>query len=354
MKRLTYISEYARYLTKGEIERIGEVSVKNNSRDQITGALLVFDGKFFQILEGDDAVLEQTYQRILDDPRHTNVLCLNVENQILERRFPDWGMKVIQLDESNDILLEPVKSILSSLTKSHRILEAYTQPTLLDMVRAGADPLKVTPSKADRIVMFSDVVSFTSISESRSGEDVHLILDTFFTAADKAVLRNGGQMNKYTGDGFLAYFDGRDGDRAVAAALDLLTQVKEARHAGMQKNDARTLLHCGIGMARGMTVLGNFGGGKKLEYTLHGDAVNTASRLQDFSRKVPYHIILTDDVRASLSGDWTAVSVGRYTPRGKLAPVRVLTIDHPENRKQNGMVRVSEYVRGLLRTAGAA
>ena len=119
MKRLTYISNFSRSLSKKEIESIGNISQTNNSREGITGVLLSCNGIFFQILEGEEDRIDRLYQRILHDDRHNQILCLKSELNVPERRFPDWSMEVILLDDNNDIILQPIKVLLQTLGESH-------------------------------------------------------------------------------------------------------------------------------------------------------------------------------------------------------------------------------------------
>ncbi|HNA79297.1 MAG TPA: BLUF domain-containing protein, partial [Turneriella sp.] len=100
MKRLTYISSFSRPMSNKEIDEIGERSVKNNTRDGLTGVLFCFNNIFYQILEGPEDALNRCYARILKDSRHTDIFCLEVEN-ITTRQYGDWAMKTVRLDESN-------------------------------------------------------------------------------------------------------------------------------------------------------------------------------------------------------------------------------------------------------------
>ena len=150
MKRLTYISKFARSLTKKEIDSIGNISQTNNSREGITGVLLCCSGIFFQILEGEEDRIDTLYKRILEDDRHNQILCLKSELNVLHRRFPDWSMEVIVLDENNDILLQPIKILLQTLADSQTILASYTQSGVLQAIANGINPLTLVPRYTDK------------------------------------------------------------------------------------------------------------------------------------------------------------------------------------------------------------
>ncbi|MBI3396089.1 MAG: BLUF domain-containing protein [Spirochaetia bacterium] len=333
MKRLTYISEFTQNLSKEEIQAIGDVSVKNNQRDQLTGALLVFDRKFFQILEGPESAIDITYKRILGDPRHANVRCLEVENNISGRRFPDWGMKVVQLDETTEALFAPIKSILATMSRSHHILEVYTQPEILSMMQNGIDPMEVPLAAGSKTMIFSDVASFTTISERIKTGHVNDLLNIYFDAANKSIQRHGGHMNKFTGDGFLAYFDDGHETEALSACVEFLSSVKEIREKASASSVER-LLFAGVGAARGPVVLGNFGSSIKKEFTVHGEAVNTAARLESFTRKIDSYLALSERFATKVKSQWPVKAVARYKPKGKEEVLRVYTVNHASVQKE--------------------
>ena len=117
MKRLIYISRATQDFTAQEIEAIGEVSANNNQRNEITGVLLFIQGIFFQILEGGTQDIDQVYAKILQDSRHDQILCLKAEEHAHTRLFPEWSMRVINLEQGyNDVLFYPIKTLLHTLT----------------------------------------------------------------------------------------------------------------------------------------------------------------------------------------------------------------------------------------------
>ena len=177
MKRLTYISKFARSLTKKEIDSIGNISQTNNSREGITGVLLCCNGIFFQILEDD---------------RHNQILCLKSELNVAQRRFPDWSMEVIVLDENNDILLQPIKILLQTLADSQTILASYTQSGVLQAIANGINPLTLVPRYTEKIIFFADIISFTSITEKLEVAAVVDLLNQFFTICTRAITSRGG------------------------------------------------------------------------------------------------------------------------------------------------------------------
>lgn len=350
MKRLTYISRFSRDLSPAEISKIGEISQRNNQRDQITGVLLCFNQIFFQILEGEETKIEKVYEKILVDHRHTDILCLKMENDIPERMFPDWDMKVIILDEDEDLLIQPIKALLKTLIESHRILEKYTQSTILKIISNGVNPLTVSPQKLDRIILFCDIFSFSTIAEHLPGEDVVNLVNQFLSSCTNLITARGGEVTKFMGDCIMAYFDGQEGDAALEASLNILAEMELLRNSAPAKSPLK-ILYSGIGLARGSVIEGNIGAGVKMDYTVIGDAVNAASRLESLTREFPYFLIFSEEVKESTQSPWQFIHIGEVQAKGKEKPISIYSLHDPVTAKPaTEMLRakIKNYLAGEI------
>jgi adenylate cyclase len=164
-------------------------------------------------------------------------------------------------------------------------------------------------------VMFVDIRSFTSAARSRTPAEVVERLDAVFEILVDAVDRHNGIVNKFLGDGLLAIFgapidDPLEAANAVAAAREMLTSI-EASNAGHAWP-----IRLGIGIHIGQAVAGTVGSPRRKEYTVIGDTVNLASRLERLNKEVGSQLIVSDTVREA-AGD----AVGEALPLGPL-PVR--------------------------------
>ena len=326
MKRLTYISKFSRFLTQQDIENIGLVSARNNRQNNITGVLLCLAGIFFQILEGDEEQIDEVYQKILRDDRHIEILCLKLEADIEERLFPDWSMKTINLDDNNDLLIRPIKTLLQNVTESHRILENYTQPTIFKIISQGLNPLEVRPRKVEKIILFSDIVSFSTFAEKLPVEQVVSLVNYYLTACSKIIAEQGGEVTKFIGDCVMAYFDGDRADAAIQASLDILNELKILRNVALEGSIMR-VLHGGIGLSKGTVIEGNIGSTFKKDYTILGDAVNLASRLEALTRNFPSYLAFSLQVKNSTKENWDFVKLGTVQPKGKTEAIDVYSVD---------------------------
>lgn len=167
-------------------------------------------------------------------------------------------------------------------------------------------------------VVFTDARGFTAWSETRTPEEVAAGLNRYFAELAAAVVRHGGEVNKYAGDAMLALFLEETGEdharRAVAAVREML---------GVQGP-----LRTSAGIHTGHVVLGAVGSGDKLEYTALGDAVNVAARLESLNRETGTRVLLSDAARAAAG--LTARAVGCFVVKGRRAPVEAYTLEEGE------------------------
>jgi adenylate cyclase len=172
--------------------------------------------------------------------------------------------------------------------------------------------------EVDVSIMFCDVRGFTSYAENAEATEVIATLNRLFETMVPIVDRHGGHVDKFIGDGLLAVFGApepyRDhADRAVAAACEIAAAVN-AGHTG---------LTVGVGVNTGRVVAGSVGGGGRLNFSVIGDAVNVAARVEGATRQTGDDVLITAATRALMSGSMQAVSRGTISLKGKAVPLEV-------------------------------
>ena len=344
MKRLSYVSRCARTLSAADIDAIAMVSQRNNQRDGVTGILVVTGGVFIQTLEGDDQAVDATYRRILADDRHLDVICLQSEAGITRRIFADWSLDVIDLDRRQELVLQPLRVLLQTLTASYRIIERYTQPAVFRLLAQGLNPLRVAPRKVERIVLFSDIVSFSAFAETLPVEGVLALANHFLDTASRRIAAAGGEVTKFIGDAVLAYFPVERGEDAVRASVALLADLRDSRALADESSPLR-LLHAGVGLARGWVIEGNLGTGSKMDWTIIGDAVNTAARVEAATRGLGHALAFDSGVRATLGASLPCLPLGDRPLKGKRGPVELHTLEHEAVRKTADEVGFETRIR---------
>jgi class 3 adenylate cyclase len=194
----------------------------------------------------------------------------------------------------------------------------YVDPEVAQRVLTEGQLLR--GQEFDVTVMFLDIRDFTSFAEQHSPQETVSHLNDFFGLIVPLLAKRGGQANKFLGDGLLAVFGAPvrhvdHADRAVAAAQEITSVLDEA-YAGEMR--------VGIGMNSGPVVVGSVGGGGRLEFTLIGDAVNVAARVEQLTKDTGDVILLTEATRVLLSdGNVVPEQRGRVRIRGKSQEVAI-------------------------------
>jgi adenylate cyclase len=150
------------------------------------------------------------------------------------------------------------------------------------------------------------------------------LLNEYLAAMVAIILKHGGQVNKFIGDGILAVFSDEDsvgekaalpGDhplRAVLCATEMVT--------------APGRFETGAGLHTGLAVIGNVGSADKMEYTVLGDTVNLASRLESLNKEHKTKLLMTETTRTLLNGQVSTTLLGATAVRGKAAPIPLYTV----------------------------
>ena len=117
MKRVKYISQFAKPMSREDINAIATQAALNNTSLDVTGVLMTSGGLFFQVLEGPEDVVDALYERIGRDPRHTDMLLLKSEVNVSRRIFPNWAMRFVVLETDDFSRLEPLRIILETISE---------------------------------------------------------------------------------------------------------------------------------------------------------------------------------------------------------------------------------------------
>jgi adenylate cyclase len=196
----------------------------------------------------------------------------------------------------------------------------HVSPQVVDrLLAAGSTTSSDTRQVA---VMFVDIRGFTAAARTRTPQEVVGRLNAAFTVLVEIVDRNGGIVNKFLGDGFLALFGAPLDDpdaprRAVTAAREML--------AAIEQHNIRSdwPLRIGIGLHLGHVVAGNVGSPRRKEYTVIGDTVNLASRIEGLNKEFGSQLLISDTVQQAIGQDVDAIALGDVPIRGYEQPVRV-------------------------------
>jgi class 3 adenylate cyclase len=335
MLRLSYISKYAHQLGPLDLANIEVVSKHNNAKRGIRGVLLCFGNMFFQTLEGEKDQVMPLFDEIREDDRHSQVTLLDIEHGVEQREFEDWSMKVIDLDESTEPVMRPVRHMLSQLVstfkrldQSHNVLETYTPASVITMLNDGKKPLEEPLKSVEKMVLFTDLVAFSTMSSMMDAKQVIQLLNRFAEIVIDCVEAQGGEVGKLIGDGVMAYFEGDQADAAIQASLNILKMLKQERDLA-PTDDLRRALYGGIGLASGEVVQGNMGSSRRLDYTIIGDSVNRAALLEKMTRNYDKALILSEEVKQKAKLSWDFTDLGMLNSKKLDQNIPMFTMDEP-------------------------
>lgn len=228
-----------------------------------------------------------------------------------------------------------VDSVVRTNLEKRRIramFSRYVSPAVVDSLMNQENNVELGGSSKEVTILFSDIRSFTSYSEGRPAQEVVARLNEYFTAMTDIIFRNGGTLDKYLGDGLLAYFGAPlplpdHAGQALTAAVEMLEKVEELNDTWQARGEVQ--MNIGIGIHSGMVVVGNIGSLKRMEYTIIGEDVNLASRLEGLNKELHQKLIFssgTYSLLKKLPAGWIAKSLGEVQVRGLSNRVPVYTL----------------------------
>lgn len=209
------------------------------------------------------------------------------------------------------------------------VFDKYMAPEVVDEIMQNPEAIRLGGERKELSVLFSDVAGFTSISEQLEPETLVELLNKYFSAMTAIILQHRGNVNKYLGDGIMAIFGAPRGDPnhaslACFAALD--SQAELARRREQWKAEGQPEINARIGINSGWLVVGNMGSQARMEYTVMGDTVNLASRLEGANKFYDTRILLGPRTYELAAQDIEAREVDRLRVKGKQEPVVVFEL----------------------------
>ena len=244
-----------------------------------------------------------------------------------------------EIDKVISILMVTAVLVLG-LVRSRRILYR----AVLDSVLAKDLSRFVAPEVADRIsasekglqpgdgevreasVLFTDIEGFSTIAEKVTPEALVALLNEYFEAVSAAVDRNGGAITQFQGDAMLVTFNAIKPDPDHAAhAVRCALAIQQATHGREFGKGVRMRTRCGINTGR--IVTGAVGARNRLLYTVHGDEVNIAARLEQLNKNYGTYILATESTVHSAGAEFGFRRVDEIAVRGRIAPTKIYTLN---------------------------
>jgi adenylate cyclase len=213
------------------------------------------------------------------------------------------------------------------------LFSRFVPESVVDEVLAKADEdLRLGGEKREVTVLFSDIRGFTTFSESRPPEVVIDVLNRYLTDMTDVIMRHGGTLVAFMGDGIMAVFGAPPemddhADRALAAAREMAGPTLEGFNEWATEAGHSDGFRIGVGLNSGAVMAGTVGSEERFEYTVIGDTTNTASRLEGMTKGTPHMIFLSDSTREVLRSEPDdLVHVEEMEVRGRQAKVVIWSV----------------------------
>jgi adenylate cyclase len=217
---------------------------------------------------------------------------------------------------------------VSSEKRMKSAMSRYMDPAIADkLLSAGGDVLggKVVSGT----VLFCDIRGFTTIAESLGAHGTVSLLNEYFTIMVDCIQKQGGMLDKFVGDAIMSVFGlplphDDDEDRGVRAAIAMLTELR--RWNQIRQSEGKAPIEVGIGINTDTIVAGNIGSPKRMDFTVIGDGVNLASRLESACKEYGARILISENTCSKLRGTYSIREVDRVIVKGKTEPSSVYEV----------------------------
>ncbi len=213
----------------------------------------------------------------------------------------------------------------------------YVAPAIVERLAADPSQLRLGGEQREVTVLFSDVRDFTARAETLGAEGVVDFLNALHTPLTRAVLDEAGTIDKYMGDGMMAFWNAPlqvadHASRACRAALKMMAQIPTIDRATTGSADAQhPALRIGIGINTGEVFVGNMGSQQRFDYSIVGDRVNVAARLESLTKELGVPILVSEATARAARG-FHFVDLGEHDLRGRSAATHVYALHDARRR----------------------
>ncbi len=239
---------------------------------------------------------------------------------------------------------------ISSEKRMKSTMSRYMDPGIADqLLEDGADIMGGLDTTAT--LLFSDLRSFTNITESLGAQGTVKLLNEYFEIMVECISEQGGMLDKFIGDAIMAAFGlpishEDDEDRGVKAGINMISRLWKWNE--FREKDGKPPLDMGLGLNTDKIVAGNIGSQKRMDYTMIGDGVNLAARLESACKQYNARILISDFTFKKLKGTYRIRNIDDVVVKGKTEPIGVYEVldYHNDETFPNLMDVVSHFNEG--------
>ena len=228
----------------------------------------------------------------------------------------------------------------------------YVNATIVDELISNPDNLKLGGQRRNMTIFFSDIAGFSTFSENKEPEDLISFLNEYLSEMTRLIFENKGTLDKYIGDAVMAFWGApvpleNHHYLCCNAALDMQKRLVELQEKW--KREGQPLIHARMGINSGDMVVGNVGGTQRFDYTVMGDCVNLASRLEGANKEYGTNIMISESTYEAVQNLVITRELDFLVVKGKTLPVRVYELIGNKNDvlPTIHLDCYAEYIKGL-------
>lgn len=224
--------------------------------------------------------------------------------------------------------------------KTRALFSRYVNKELVDYILLNPDLVAIGGQQRDVTVLFIDMRGFTNLSYQKAPEEIFLLINRHLSLMTEIILKYGGMLDKYTGDGLMAVFgtpvpQSDHARRAVLAAVEIMKGVDEMNIQCSARGE--TQVKIGMGISSGSVLAGNVGSPERMDYTVIGEDVNLASRLEQLTKELGVTLLIGENTVKMLDpadggAEFGLENLGLVEVRGFQRPVQVYTVGCSTNQ----------------------
>lgn len=256
---------------------------------------------------------------------------IQLESVRLENQFDQDDLELLKAISSQMALVIEQASLNQQIREEERMrnrLERFHSPQIIEMILKGGQETKdniMEPKDLTATVLFTDINGFTLLSEHMPPREVNMLLNLYFSRMTDIIFAHDGTLDKYIGDGLMAVFGAPmekkdDAERAIRAALEMRSDLARM----MEGTETPKKFTIRIGVNTGRVVAGNIGSPRRMDYTVIGDPVNVASRLESIAQ--PNQILIGEETYLRVKDRFKIREVGRRKVKGRSSEIMVYEV----------------------------
>jgi adenylate cyclase len=217
---------------------------------------------------------------------------------------------------------------ISTEKRMKSTMSRYMDPGLADKLLAGGGDI-LGGQSVEATMLFSDIRSFTTLTEELGAQGTVALLNEYFSIMVNCITEQGGMLDKFIGDAIMAEFGiplphGDDPDRAMRAAIGMITELRTLNQRRQERGQKPIAM--GVGLNTDTVVSGNIGSPKRMDFTVIGDGVNLASRLESACKEYSAQILASEFTCRRLKGTYRMREIDKVIVKGKTEPIGVYEV----------------------------